>query len=236
MTDTTVVIKTIGRPTVHNAVKSAKREGFNTFVISDGVKGIRQTDADRHLTLGRKWGFYGGMVANVGAALVESEFITFLDDDDEFAPGAGDIIRRKLREDPTTDMWVGGIQMNGEVNIFDSGIGWIRRAENPKTWQSIRTNKKGTTLFTSDKLGIRPELGPISGNVCMVTYRTSIFGKVPFKDCIPDFNIELTDYFHAAHCLQEGYSIDWFGDILYLVRPKFQDMPNDIRGYNGGGQ
>ena len=34
MTDTTVVIKTIGRKTLKAAISSAKREGFKTIVIS----------------------------------------------------------------------------------------------------------------------------------------------------------------------------------------------------------
>ena len=38
MDKTTVIIKTIGRPTLKAAIKSAKREGFKVIVISDGHK------------------------------------------------------------------------------------------------------------------------------------------------------------------------------------------------------
>jgi glycosyltransferase involved in cell wall biosynthesis len=109
MTDTTVVIKTIGRKTLKAAISSAKREGFKTIVISDGVNTIAQ-GANKYIKLGKQWGYYGGMAANVGAAIAETEFITFLDDDDQFMPGAGDIIRRKLKEKPEVDVWSGGVR------------------------------------------------------------------------------------------------------------------------------
>ena len=84
MSDTTVVIKTLGRPTLKAAMRSAKREGFKTIVVSDGPR-VSAQGAYKYIRLGKQWGYYGGMAANVGAALAETEFITFLDDDDEFA-------------------------------------------------------------------------------------------------------------------------------------------------------
>jgi hypothetical protein len=229
MNDTTVIIKTIGRPTVHNAVKSSLREGFQTYVISDGVGGIRQTAAHQNIMLGRQWGFYGGMAANVGAAIAPTEYITFLDDDDEFAPGAGDFIRNKLKEDSEVDIWIAGIRMPGEVEIFDTGLGWQKQVtDDPRIWAPVRTEGTGKVLHAGVELGMKPELGPIPGNVCMPTYRTSIFGKVPFKDVIPEGQAPMTDYWHVAHCLQQGYKLDWFGKVLYLVRPQ-------VGGYNGEG-
>ena len=68
MIDTTVIIKTIVRKTLKDAVKSAKREGFKTIVISDGVN-THSCGANQYVKLGKKWGMYGGMAANVGAAL-----------------------------------------------------------------------------------------------------------------------------------------------------------------------
>ena len=102
MSDTTVIIKTIGRKTLSQAIASAKREGFKPLVISDGVN--CHVKGATHIKLGKRWGYYGGMAANVGAAMAETEFITFLDDDDEFALGAGDIIRTKLKEHPDIDV------------------------------------------------------------------------------------------------------------------------------------
>lgn len=231
MSETTVVIKTIGRKTLKGAMRSAKREGFKSIVVSDGVR-VSAQGAYKYIKLGKQWGYYGGMAANVGAALTETEFITFLDDDDEFAPGAGDIIRKKLKEEPSVDIWVGGIRMQGEVDIYDTGQGWEQQCtDDPRVWAPVRkvSEATGKVIFSSTELGVRPELGPVAGNVCMPTYRTSIFAKEPFKDCLTEQHAAMADYWHVAHCLQHGYSIDWFGDVIYLVRPV-------AGGYNGEGK
>jgi len=122
MSNTTVVIKTIGRKTLKAAIASAKREGFKTIVVSDGVN-TSAPGANKFVKLGKKWGYYGGMCANVGAALAETEFITFLDDDDEFAPGAGDVIRQKLKEKPEVDVWIGGVRFNRDIDIYNTKTG-----------------------------------------------------------------------------------------------------------------
>jgi len=229
MSDTTVIIKTIGRPTLKAAMLSAKREGFRPIVISDGAR-VSAQGALKHIRLGRQWGYYGGMAANVGAALAETEFITFLDDDDEFAPGAGECIRRKLKEEPEVDIWVAGIQVSETVDIFDTGHGWQQQVtDDPRVWAPVRTEGTGEVLLTTTQLGMSPELGPVAGNVCMPTYRTSIFGAVPFKDCIPEHVAPMTDYWHISQCLQQGYKLDWFRQVLYLVRPI-------AGGVNGEGQ
>ena len=229
MSETTVVIKTIGRPTLKAAMRSAKREGFRPIVVSDGAR-VSAQGALKYVKLGKRWGYYGGMAANVGAALAETEFITFLDDDDEFVEGAGDIIRRKLKESPNIDIWIAGIELGTPVDVFDTGLKWIRKGGAPEgTWTSIRSESPGTVLKKESlTLGMSPELGPIAGNVCMPTFRTSIFSKVPFKDCIPEEQASMTDFWHVAHCLQEGFTLDWFKEVIYLVRPI-------VGGLNGEG-
>jgi glycosyltransferase involved in cell wall biosynthesis len=207
MTDTTVVIKTIGRPTLKDAIRSAKREGFKTIVISDGVKADPK-GADRFIQLGRQWGYYGGMAANVGAALADTEFITFLDDDDQFAAGAGDIIRAKLKESPSVDIWAAGVRFNTRIEVYDQ-------------------NTKETVRDSTD-LCLNGDLGVVPGNVAMPTYRASIFSKVPFMDNIPEDQLNLTDFIHIKTCEDLGYSIDWFGEVIYLVRP-------EVGGINGRG-
>jgi len=198
MSDTTVVIKTIGRRTLKAAISSAKREGFKTLVISDGVN-TSAPGANKFVKLGKKWGFYGGMAANVGAALVETEYITFLDDDDELAPGAGDIIRQKIKERPEVDVWIGGVRFVKPVRLF-----------NEKTQE---------TFINSRDLAMDSSLGITVGNVAMPTYKTYIFSKIPFTDTLQEGETELTDFHHINACKMGGYTIDWFGSIIYLVRP-----------------
>ena len=199
MIDTTVIIKTIGRPSLKAAIRSAKREKLKTLVISDGVK-VNAQGANKVVRLGHRWGYYGGMAANVGAALAETEFITFLDDDDEFAVGAGDIIRSKLNEKPEVDVWIGGVRFSQEINVYNTSTG--------------ETLKNSRDLATSSDLGVVP------GNACMPTYRTNIFSTLPFLDNIPEEQSNLTDFYHINACKLGGYTIDWFGHVIYLVRPE----------------
>ena len=207
MSDTTVIIKTIGRKSIDDAVASATREGFEAMVVNDGCE-MPEPKGCRYIRLGRKWGYYGGMAANVGAALAETEFITFLDDDDEFAPGAGEVIRRKLKEKPEVDVWIGGVRFNDDIILADTNTG-----------KSTVTRD----LSTSPDGGVNP------GNVSMPTYRTSIFSQYPFMDNIPKDSDNLTDFFHIKACDLGGYKVDWFGQVIYLVRPV-------IGGINGRGQ
>ena len=208
MSDTTVIIKTIGRKSVDDAIASATREGFEALVVNDGCE-MPEPKGCRYIRLGRKWGYYGGMAANVGAALAETEFITFLDDDDEFAPGAGEVVRSKFKEKPHVDVWIGGVRFNREINI-----------NNMVT---------GETVLASTDLSMNGQLGVVPGNVSMPTYRTRIFAHYPFMNNIPEGQTNLTDFYHIQGCSLAGFKIDWFEKVIYLVRPK-------IGGTNGEGK
>jgi glycosyltransferase involved in cell wall biosynthesis len=211
MTDTTVIIKTIGRPSLKAAIASAKREKFKVIVVSDGVKKISAQGASKIVTLGKQWGYFGGMAANVGAAMAETEFITFLDDDDVFIQGAGDIIRKKLKENPHIDIWSGGVRFSRPVHMV-----------NTQTQQVISS---------STDFAIDPEKGLVEGNVAMPTYRTSIFSKIPFTDHVREDQQHLTDIMHVNACVTHGgYTLGWFEEVIYLVRP------HDKTKVNAGGE
>jgi len=212
MTDTTVIIKTIGRKSLKNAIQSSRREGFKTIVVSDGVK-TNADGAHMFLRLGRQWGFYGGMAANVGAAMAETEFITFLDDDDEFILGAGDVIRNSLHHKAAVDVWIGGVRFKAPVVLKDT-----------KT-QEIH--------YDGTDLAIFPEKGLTEGNVAMPTYRTKVFENTPFVNSVPENMQHLTDLLHVQALAAKGYTYDWFGKALYLVRPRVNSL--DSKAYNGRG-
>lgn len=196
---TTVVIKTIGRDTLRDAVNSARREGFEPLIISDGVNVPEHDQGEKRtiVKLGKEWGFYGGMAANVGAALVPTEFITFLDDDDVFIEGAGDIIRSKLKESPEVDIWIAGVRFQLDVSLMDNG----------------KVVYKGRELSLNSDRGVTP------GNVSMPTYRASIFSKSPFINNVDEHHLHLSDFLHVLQCHRLEYKIDWFGSVLYDVRP-----------------
>jgi hypothetical protein len=212
MSDTTVIIKTIGRKSLKAAVESAKREGFKPIVISDGVN--CHNFGAKFVKLGRQWGWYGGMAANVGAALAETEFVTFLDDDDVFLPGAGDHIRAKLNSNPAVDIWIGGVRYGREVALFNT--------------------QTGEETYRGNDLAIFPERGLCEGNVAMPTYRTHIFETLPYVNVVPENVAHLTDLLHVKACANKGYIVDWFEKALYLVRPHVTE--GGLETVNGRGQ
>jgi len=208
MLETTVVVKTIGRSTLEAAIRSAKREGFKPLIVSDGIEIPKKRALGcKRITLGKRWGFYGGMVANVAAAMISTPYITFLDDDDEFVKGSGDIIRSKINERPEVDIWLAGL-------IYDYEVVITRGPE---------------VLVQSNKMSIYPELGITTGNAAMPTYKTDIFSKIPFTDTLQDNYKPLTDIFHVKKCADAGCNVDWFEEIIYHVRPS-------LHGANGRGQ
>jgi hypothetical protein len=217
MTETTCIIKTIGRPTLKDAIASAHREGFKPIVISDGVNTSAQ-NAAAFIKLGKKWGMYGGMCANVAAAIAPTEFITFLDDDDQFLPGAGNKIRSKLKQNTDIDIWIGGVRFNAPIALFDAD---------------------GNEVFRGNDLAMDPRRGLTLGNVAMPTYRTKVFATVPFTDTIPDDLSTMTDIYHVRACEARGFKVGWFcnaGELpLYHVRPHMAKMELDEAMVNGRG-
>ena len=110
------LIKTIGRPTLQNAVDSAVREGITPIVVSDGYLGDIQEGA---VVLPKNWGTYGSVAANVGVGFCETPYLMILDDDDELAEGAGDVIRRKIDQSPDIDIWIPGLLFNNGMVLCD---------------------------------------------------------------------------------------------------------------------
>jgi glycosyltransferase involved in cell wall biosynthesis len=213
MSPTTVIIKTIGRDTLKNSIESALGEGLPVIVVFDGpsdqedkLPSYDEQDV-RFVTLGRRWGSFGNMAANVGAALATTEYITFLDDDDEFVPGAGDVIKEKIQGDASVDIWVGGVRFSTPV-MMSTGEG------PPKKTYELAVNSKG---------------GVFPGNVAMPTYRTELIGTKPFMPLVQPGQEDYTDFMHVSICHSAGAKVDWFGEALYLVRPRLQ-------GTNGRGK
>ena len=199
MSDTTVIVKTIGRPSLLAAVTSAKREGFDPIIVSDGIDISEEAAGGcRVVKLGRKWGYYGGMATNVGAAICPTEFMTLLDDDDEFVVGVGDVIRSKIKNKPHIDVWIGGVRFKEIISV----------------------NLPSGDRYQSTDLAIRPNLGITIGNVAMPTYRTEILSKLPFVDDVQKEETNYTDFLHVKKCQLTGYKIWWFEQAIYMVRPQ----------------
>ena len=123
-----------------------------------------------------------------------------------FLPGAGNVIRAKLEEKPEVDLWIGGVRFSEEVALF----------------------KEEELIWSGTDLALDPSKGVSLGNVCMPTYRTSIFSKLPFVE-VDEERAPLSDYLHIEACVNTGYKIDWFEEVIYIVRPDKDEV-------NGRGQ
>ena len=200
----TAIIKTIGRSTLQYAIESAYDQHFNIIVVGDGYEPLREKQSflgeAEYFYLPRKWGHYGCMAANVGVAMASTDYITFLDDDDEFVEGAGDKMRAKIEESPDVDIWIPGLRFNDGMELCEDG-------------------EKGVNV----------------GNVAVPTYKIEWFGKVPMgpvpelmKQYWGEESENYTDFYHVLNCQQLGAKIDWYEEILYLVRPR-------LEGLNGRG-
>ena len=120
------LIKTIGRDTVQNSIDSAIREGIKPIVVSDGyplfdpeTDQIMVDGAYAAIELKKNWGCYGAVAANAGVALSDTPWLMILDDDDELAEGAGDIIRSRIEQSPNIDIWIPGLKFNNGMVLCD---------------------------------------------------------------------------------------------------------------------
>jgi len=195
------LIKTIGRDTLQNAIDSAIREGIKPIVVSDGyplfdpeTDQIAVSGAYSATELKRNWGCYGAVAANAGVALCDTPWLMILDDDDELAEGAGDIIRKRIQESPSTDIWIPGLKFNTGMVLCD---------------------------------GSRRLCAP--GNVAVPIAKVEVFTETPFRTKVPEAYKDYADFFQIEEAVKMGHSVDWIGELIYLVRPK-------LKGLNGRGK
>ena len=113
----TTIITTINRPTLANAIESVGNHPF--IIVSDGME--LSTDMP-YVRLGMRHGNYGCAAFNVGVALATTEYITKLDDDDEFLPGALDIMTEAINKDEA-DIWIPGLRYSdGSIACMEQRV------------------------------------------------------------------------------------------------------------------
>ena len=190
-----VIIRTIGRDSLKNAIMSAKQEFENVIVVADAVDLPLKTlpRGVTYLKTGKKYDNYGSAAINMGAYACSTPYFCLLDDDDEFVLGAGEIMRKCVSNKPEIDIWIPGLRFNNDM--FACVLG--------------------------DK-------GVVPGNVAVPTYKTDLLFKVPFYNGIGNPNPDYTDFNHVSILHQLGCKVDWYREVLYLVRPK-------LSGTNGRG-
>jgi len=189
MNNTTVIIKTINRPTLEETISNTLDSGFEkVVVVSDGAK-LNNTLKDKYsqvsfLELKRKFGHYGAYGINVAIGFIDTPYFTIQDDDDLFTPNASKIINKFIDLDPSVDIWIPGAKYCGAHNDM--------------------------AVCMNGKLGV------IYGNVTHPTYKTEILTKIPFTNEDPRSGV---DFRHVEKCHKAGYKVDWFGKLLILLRP-----------------
>lgn len=124
----TVLIRTIGRPTLINSINSAKTELGNVIVVADDVDIDLKSLPKKvtYLRTGRKFDKYGSAAINMGAYACNTPYFCLLDDDDEFIPGAGEFMLKAIQDDPSIDIWIPGLIFNnGGMLCLNSGRGVV---------------------------------------------------------------------------------------------------------------
>lgn len=202
-----VLIKTIGRPTLQNAINSAIREGFNNIVVvSDGFE-VNVSNAI-YVKLPKQWGNYGSVAANVGVAFCNNNYIMLLDDDDELSIGSGDIIRNKVISNTDIDIWIPGLLFNNGLIVCDGSS------------KDIKPGNVAVPIYKTKVLTEIPFRSTIPKHF-IKELRLHIKDSIKIEDYI--------DYTHIFESYKAGFSIDWIGAPTYLVRP-------NLDGANGRGK
>lgn len=192
MIETTVIIATIGRQTLSNAIESALNEDFKVIVVGDGIEiddQVKQNFPEVTFSkTGKKYGNYGWIASNLASFLATTEFITTLDDDDEIIKGKGKFIKEKINSDPSVDIWIPGIVYNNGVSVCITK----------------RTVEAGSVTHPTLKTEV-------------VAYcprrhvRQSEWQHPP-----------LLDFFYINEVVQKGFKIDWIGEEIIAIRPKLE--------------
>jgi glycosyltransferase involved in cell wall biosynthesis len=188
-----VIIRTIGRPTLRNSIESALAEFDNVVVVADAV------DLDlsslppeaTYLRTGHKSDKYGSLALNMGAYSVVTPYLCLLDDDDEFVEGAGKFM---------TDF----VSNNSELDIIIPGIHFVKM-----NMIACMDPYKGITMGNVAVPTYRTSLFdtiPISKQLVLKYKLTE----------------ELVDFSHILECHTQGAKIGWYEKILYRVRPKLE--------------
>lgn len=121
----TVLIRTIGRDTLINAIECAKKEFGNVIVVADDVDlDFENLPKDvKYLKNTERVDLYGGAAINLGAKKCKTQYICLLDDDDEYIDGAGEYMRAIVNADPSIDVWIPGLRYNdGHLVCMNDGL------------------------------------------------------------------------------------------------------------------
>jgi glycosyltransferase involved in cell wall biosynthesis len=124
----TVIIRTIGRPTLIHAINSVRSQFQNVIVVADAVDlDLESLPKDvTYLKTGQKFDKYGSAAINMGAYATTTEYFCLLDDDDEFAEGAAEFMQQRILQDPDAGIWIPGLRYNDGNTVCMNPVAFIQ--------------------------------------------------------------------------------------------------------------
>jgi glycosyltransferase involved in cell wall biosynthesis len=185
-----VIIRTIGRPTLNHAIKSALNEFDKVIVVADAV------DLDfselpsgvTYLKTGYRHDKYGSLALNMGAYACTTEYFCLLDDDDEFVEGAGDFMRKFVSN-------------NSDVDVFIPGINFVN---------------KGFQLCMSPDKGL--VVGNVAVPTYRTSWLAKVHMNRDLSDMF-QLKEDFVDFAHVLACKTLGAKVMWYEKVLYNIRP-----------------
>lgn len=117
MNEISVIIRSIRRSTLSNAIESALTEFSSVIVVFDGEGDPVDKDPRvTYLNTGRRYDKYGSAALNMGAYAAKTPYICLLDDDDEFVEGAGTYMTEFVNNNDA-DIFIPGLLFNNGMKL-----------------------------------------------------------------------------------------------------------------------
>jgi hypothetical protein len=133
VTSVAVIVPTIGRPSLGDTLASIGNleAGDQVLVVGDGEQISARAAFAEYRTAGWEYfeadtdppSHYGNLQRDVGIAAAEADWLMFIDDDDEYVPGALQTVRRSVKAAP------------GRPHIFRMSFGAGHHAHGLTVWQ-----------------------------------------------------------------------------------------------------
>tara|TARA_R110002126_G_scaffold36858_7_gene111766 strand:- start:1869 stop:2462 length:594 start_codon:yes stop_codon:yes gene_type:complete len=187
-----VVIRTIGRNTLGNAIDSAMSEFDKVIVVADDTcLDLSLPKGPTYLKTGKRYDKYGSKAMLMGALACTTEYFCLLDDDDEFVKGAGAYMTDAVSKSDF-DILIPSIRFNNGMVLCDNPSKGV-------SYGNVAVPTYRTSVFVRT---------PIS----------EVYLKCSNQG-IPE---DAIDFAHINFLKGMGLHIGWYNKILYNIRPKLE--------------
>ena len=112
---------------LQNVLKVLENQTYKNFIhiiVNDGQSDIREVmkdrgvlDKERFIDLPERLGGFGGWTRNIGVMAAKTEWVTFLDDDNEWEPEHLKLMVDEIKADPTINLVATDCLVKGKRNL-----------------------------------------------------------------------------------------------------------------------